>query len=56
MSAAHSGKFARTDFTKTGFAAAGPEHARAEGVTKQNIHRIKGDPRAAEAALVAWGL
>jgi hypothetical protein len=30
MSAAHSGKFARTDFTKTRFAAAGPEHERSE--------------------------
>jgi putative DNA-invertase from lambdoid prophage Rac len=30
--------------------------ARAEGLTKQTIHRIKADPRAAEAALVAWGL
>jgi hypothetical protein len=26
MSAAHSGKFTRSDFIKTGFAAAGPEH------------------------------
>jgi hypothetical protein len=31
MSAAHSGKFAGTDFTETGFAAAGPEHEPSEG-------------------------
>jgi putative DNA-invertase from lambdoid prophage Rac len=30
--------------------------ARAEGLTKQTVFRIKADPRAAEAALVAWGL
>jgi putative DNA-invertase from lambdoid prophage Rac len=30
--------------------------ARAEGLTKQTIYRIKADPRAAEDALVAWGL
>jgi putative DNA-invertase from lambdoid prophage Rac len=30
--------------------------ARAEGLTKQTVHRIKADPQAAEAALVAWGL
>jgi hypothetical protein len=30
MSAAHSGQFARTELTKTGFAAAGPEHERSE--------------------------
>jgi hypothetical protein len=30
MSAAHSGKFARINFTKTSFAAAGPEHERSE--------------------------
>jgi putative DNA-invertase from lambdoid prophage Rac len=27
-----------------------------EGLTKQTVYRIKADPRAAEAALVAWGL
>ncbi len=30
--------------------------ARVEGLTKQTVFRIKADPRAAEAALVAWGL
>jgi len=30
--------------------------ARAERLTKQTVFRIKADPRAAEAALVAWGL
>jgi putative DNA-invertase from lambdoid prophage Rac len=30
--------------------------ARAEGLTKQTVHRIKADPQAAGAALVAWGL
>jgi putative DNA-invertase from lambdoid prophage Rac len=30
--------------------------ARAERLTKQTIHRIKANPRAAEAALAAWGL
>jgi putative DNA-invertase from lambdoid prophage Rac len=30
--------------------------ARAESLTKQTVHRIKADPQAAEAALVAWGL
>jgi putative DNA-invertase from lambdoid prophage Rac len=30
--------------------------ARTEGLTKQTVYRIKADPRAAEAALVAWGL
>jgi DNA invertase Pin-like site-specific DNA recombinase len=30
--------------------------ASAEGLTKQTVYRIKADPRAAEAALVAWGL
>jgi putative DNA-invertase from lambdoid prophage Rac len=30
--------------------------ARAEGLTKQTSYRIKADPRAAEDALVAWGL
>jgi putative DNA-invertase from lambdoid prophage Rac len=30
--------------------------ARAEGLTKQTVHRIKANPQAAEAALVAWGL
>jgi putative DNA-invertase from lambdoid prophage Rac len=30
--------------------------ARLEGLTKQTIFRIKADPRAAEAALVEWGL
>jgi putative DNA-invertase from lambdoid prophage Rac len=30
--------------------------AHAEGLTKQTVYRIKADPRAAEAALVAWGL
>jgi DNA invertase Pin-like site-specific DNA recombinase len=30
--------------------------ARAEGLTKQTVYRIKADPRAAEAALGAWGL
>jgi putative DNA-invertase from lambdoid prophage Rac len=30
--------------------------ARAEGMTKQTVHRIKAHPQAAEAALVAWGL
>ena len=30
--------------------------ARAEGVSKQTAFRIKQDPMAAEAALVAWGL
>jgi putative DNA-invertase from lambdoid prophage Rac len=30
--------------------------AKAEGLTKQTVFRIKTDPRAAEAALVAWGL
>jgi putative DNA-invertase from lambdoid prophage Rac len=30
--------------------------ARAEGLTKQTVHRIKADPQAAEAALVVWGL
>jgi hypothetical protein len=28
--AAHSGKFPRTDFTRTSFAGAGPEHERSE--------------------------
>jgi Helix-turn-helix domain of resolvase len=30
--------------------------ARVEGLTKQTVYRIKADPRAAEAALVPWGL
>jgi hypothetical protein len=30
--------------------------AHAEGLTKQTVYRIKAEPRAAEAALVAWGL
>jgi putative DNA-invertase from lambdoid prophage Rac len=30
--------------------------ARTEGLTKQTVYRIKADPRAAEAALGAWGL
>jgi putative DNA-invertase from lambdoid prophage Rac len=30
--------------------------AGAEGISKQTAFRIKQDPRAAEAALVAWGL
>jgi putative DNA-invertase from lambdoid prophage Rac len=30
--------------------------ARAEGLTKQTVYRIKADPRAAESALVVWGL
>jgi putative DNA-invertase from lambdoid prophage Rac len=30
--------------------------ARTAGLTKQTVFRIKADPRAAEAALVAWGL
>jgi putative DNA-invertase from lambdoid prophage Rac len=30
--------------------------ARAEGLSKQAVFRLKQDPRAAEAALVAWGL
>jgi DNA invertase Pin-like site-specific DNA recombinase len=30
--------------------------ARAHGLTKQTVYRIKADPQAAEAALVAWGL
>jgi putative DNA-invertase from lambdoid prophage Rac len=30
--------------------------AHAEGLTKQTVYRIKADPRAAESALVAWGL
>jgi putative DNA-invertase from lambdoid prophage Rac len=30
--------------------------ARAEGLTKQTVYRIKADPQAAEAALAAWGL
>jgi putative DNA-invertase from lambdoid prophage Rac len=30
--------------------------ARIEGLTKQTVYRIKADPQAAEAALVAWGL
>jgi putative DNA-invertase from lambdoid prophage Rac len=30
--------------------------AKAEGLSKQTIFRLKQDPRAAEAALVAWGL
>jgi putative DNA-invertase from lambdoid prophage Rac len=30
--------------------------ARVEGLTKQTVYRIKADPMAAEAALVAWGL
>jgi putative DNA-invertase from lambdoid prophage Rac len=30
--------------------------ARTEGLTKQTVYRIKAEPQAAEAALVAWGL
>ena len=30
--------------------------ANAEGLSKQTVFRLKQDPRAAEAALVAWGL
>jgi putative DNA-invertase from lambdoid prophage Rac len=30
--------------------------ASAEGLTKQTVYRIKAEPQAAEAALVAWGL
>jgi putative DNA-invertase from lambdoid prophage Rac len=30
--------------------------ASTEGLTKQTVYRIKADPRAAEAALAAWGL
>jgi DNA invertase Pin-like site-specific DNA recombinase len=30
--------------------------AKETGLTRQTVYRIKGDPRGAEAALVAWGL